>query len=62
MKPITYGDLLDFENTVGDFASECEVKTKEDLEWFSELLHNHLETAIEYYAADLGIEDYEQQY
>lgn len=62
MKPIGKADLINFELVAMDFAEACEVDTKDDLEWFSALLHEHLETAMEDYAMDCGIEDYEPQY
>ena len=62
MKPVGRMNLLEFELFVEDFAAEFAVETKEDLEWFSSLLHNHLENAISDRATDLGIEDYEPQY
>lgn len=62
MKPVVRANLLEFELFVEDFAAACAVETKEDLEWFSALLHNHLENAISDRATDLGVEDYEPQY
>lgn len=62
MKPIQNTDLIEFELAAMDFAEACEVKTKADLEWFSAILHEHLETAIQDYAMDEGIEDYDPQY
>lgn len=62
MKPVLRANLLEFELFVEDLAAECGVETKDDLEWFSDLLHNHLETAISDRATDLGVEDYELQY
>ena len=34
----------------------------EELEWLSATLHEHLEIAMEDYAMDAEIEDYEPQY
>lgn len=62
MKPIQRADLIQFELVAMDFAEACEVKTKDDLEWFSATLHEHLETAIQDYAMDGGIEDYDPQF
>lgn len=46
-----------------DFAGDYEVDSKAYLEWFSDLLHTHLEMAMIDYANDEGgIEDYEHQY
>lgn len=62
MKPIQRTTLIEFELAAMDFAEAYEVKTKDDLEWFSATLHEHLETAMQDYAMDLEIEDYEPQY
>lgn len=62
MKPIQRTTLIEFELGAMDFAESCEVKTKDDLEWFSATLHEHLETAMQDYAMDEKIEDYEPQY
>ena len=62
MKPIQRTALIEFELAAMDFAEACEIKTKDDLEWFSATLHEHLETAMQDYAMDEEIEDYEPQY
>lgn len=62
MKTLKGETLIHFELLVMDIAEACEVKTKGDLEWFSATLHEHLENAIEDYAMDNDIEDYEVQY
>lgn len=62
MKPIQRTALIEFELVAMDFAGAHEVKTKDDLEWFSATLHEHLETAMQDYAMDEEIEDYEPQY
>ena len=62
MKPIDRTSLIQFELVVMDFAEAYEVKTKDDLEWLSATLHEHLETAMQDYAMDEEIEDYEPQY
>lgn len=62
MKAIKRTDIIQFELVAMDFAGACEVGTKDDLEWFSATLHEHLETAMQDYATDLEIEDYEPQY
>lgn len=62
MKKLTYEILIGFELSVMDIAEACEVKTKGDLEWFSATLHEHLEMAMEDYATDEDIGDYEPQY
>lgn len=54
--------LVDFELTVMDIAEECGVQTKDDLELFSATLHEQLESAMQNYAEDEEIEDYEPQY
>ena len=62
MKLIDRNSLIQFELAVMGFAEACEVKTKDDLEWFSATLHEHLETAMQDYAMDEEIEDYDPQY
>lgn len=62
MKPINRNSFIQFELVAMDFAESCEIKTKDDLEWFSSTLHEHLEIAMEDYAMDKEIEDYDPQY
>lgn len=62
MKYVARSDLLEFEIALEKFAFKCKVKTKDDLEWFSALLHDRLEIAMHDYATDFGIKDYEKQY
>lgn len=62
MKNISYTQLIDFELACMDLADALEVKNKDDLEWLSATLHEHLETAMEDYANDTEIEDYDLQY
>ena len=62
MKLIDRNSLVKFELAVMDFAESCEVKTKASLEWFSATLHEHLEIAMQDYAMDEEIEDYDPQY
>ena len=62
MKAINWKSLIEFELTAMDFAEACEAYTKDDLEWLSALLHEHLETAMQDYAMDLGIDDYDAQF
>lgn len=62
MKPISRVALIEFELAAMDLAEALEVKTRDDLEWLSDTLHEHLETAMAEYAMDEGIEDYDSQY
>lgn len=62
MKNIKYMTLIDFECMIMDLAENLGVKNKDDLEYLSATLHEHLETAMEDYAMDGEIEDYEPQY
>ena len=62
MKAIKRTSLIEFELVAMDFAEACEANTKDDLEWLSALLHEHLETAMQDYAMDLGIDDYDAQF
>ena len=62
MKQFPNTAWIEFELVAMDFAEACEVKSKDDLEWFSAMLHEHLETAMQDYAMDEGIEDYEPSY
>ena len=52
MKPISRTSLIEFELAVMDMADALEVKSKDDLEWLSATLHEHLEAAMEDYAMD----------
>ena len=62
MKKINYMTLIDFECMIMDLAENLEIKNKDDLEYLSATLHEHLEIAMEDYANDEKIEDYEVQY
>lgn len=62
MKNIDRIQLIEFELAAMDLAEALEVKNADDLEWLSATLHEHLETAMEDYAMDGEIEDYEPQY
>lgn len=62
MRPIKRDALIKFELVVMDFAEGHEVKTKKDLEWLSNTLHEHLEIAMQDYAMDEEIEEYDPQY
>ena len=62
MKAINWYTLNDFELVIMDLAEALEAKTKDDLERLSATLHEHLEMAVEDYAMDIKIEDYEAQY
>lgn len=62
MKKIDYITLIDFECMIMDLAEKLEAKNKDDLEYLSATLHEHLEIAMEDYAMDEEIEDYEPQY
>ena len=62
MKSITRTAYIEFELVVMDFAEAHEVKTKDDLEQLSAELHEHLEIAMQDYAMDYEIEDYDPQY
>lgn len=53
---------IEFELVCMDLMEALEVKTRDDLEWLSCTLHEHLEIAAQDYAMDEGIEDYEAQY
>ena len=56
---MSFNDILNFEIIVGDLAEDEKPQTKEELEQFSSSLHESVENAIEAYASDNGIEDYE---
>lgn len=55
-------DILEFELTVMDLAASNKIDNKEDLERCSQILHEAIENAMEDYADDFEIEDYEPQY
>ena len=54
--------MIDFELYVMDLAYDQHIKDPEKLREFSDELHQHLELAIEDYARDEGIDDYEPVY
>ena len=62
MKPIQWQIYNDFEIYIMDLAEAHDIKTKEELEFFADRLHEHLETAIQDYAMDEDIEDYDPCY
>lgn len=53
---------LEVEIYVADLAERSSIKTKEELEMFSERLHQTIENALMDYASDENIEDYEPQF
>lgn len=55
-------DILEFELTAMDLAAANKIDNKEDLEKCSQILHEAIENAMEDYADDFEIEDYEPQY
>lgn len=55
-------DILEFELTAMDLAAVNKIDSKEDLERCSQMLHEAIENAMEDYADDFEIEDYEPQY
>lgn len=52
---------LDVEIYIMELAEQNNIKTKEDLEMFSENIHQIIENALMDYANDENIEDYEPQ-
>lgn len=54
-------DELNVEIYIGELAEQNNIKTKEDLEMFSENIHQIIENALMDYANDENIEDYEPQ-
>ena len=55
-------DILEFKTTVMNIAAECDARDKDELEKLSRMLHEAVENAIEGFADDLEIEDYDPQY
>ena len=53
---------LEIEIYVMDLAEQESIKTKDELEIFSERFHQILENALMDYASDKNIEDYEPQF
>lgn len=47
---------------VMELAKQSNIKTKEELEMFSERFHQIIENALMDYASDENIEDYEPQF
>lgn len=54
-------DELNVEIYIGELAEQNNIKTKEDLEMFSNNIHQIIENALMDYANDESIEDYEPQ-
>ena len=55
-------DELNVELYIMELAEQNNIKTKEDLEMFSENIHQIIENALMDYADDENIEDYEPQF
>ena len=55
-------DVLNVEMYIMGLAVQNNIKTKEDLEMFSENIHQIIENALMDYANDENIEDYEPQF
>lgn len=53
---------LKIEIYIADLAEQMNIKTKEELEIFSERFHQIIENALIDYADDENIEDYEPQF
>ena len=53
---------LDVEMYIMGLAEQNNIKTKEDLEMFSENIHQIIENALMEYASDENIEDYNPQF
>ena len=62
MKRIPVAAITEYELGILDMAEIYEVKTAEELERFSQMLHEHLEIALQDHAEYLHIEDYDPQY
>lgn len=55
-------DFLDFEIFVMDMVADRDIKDPDQLRDFSDQLHQSLELAIEDYALDMRIDNYESVY
>lgn len=55
-------DFLDFEILVMDMVADRDIKNPDQLRDFSDQLHQSLELAIEDYAFDMGMDNYEPVY
>lgn len=55
-------DWLNFEIYIGDLLEEQNIRDADKLGKFSDELHQQLEMAVEDYANDTGIEDYDPVY
>ena len=55
-------DFLDFEILVMDMVADRDIKDPDQLRDFSDRLHQSLELAIEDYALDMRIDNYESVY
>mgnify|MGYP003291819364 CR=1 FL=1 len=62
VRMISNKSLNEFELVAMEFAEAFEIKTKDDLELCSATLHEHLESAMQNFAEDMEIDDYEPQY
>ena len=47
---------------IGDLADSLKITTAEELEELSQELHDHIDSALCDYAADVGIEDFTPTY
>ena len=58
-------NFIEFELAIMDFIAEEKPQTVEDLEYLSDLIHQHVETAVFDYACDdenIDESEYEAQY
>lgn len=62
MLSIPWQTWNEFEIVIMDLAETCGIKTKNEMEWFSDMLHQEIETALTEYAEDAGVSDYEPSY
>lgn len=62
MLSIPWQTFAEFELYIMDLAELHEIKTKDDMEWFSDKLHQEIELALEEYAEYAGVVDYEPSY
>jgi len=62
MTAMDWKTRMNFEIYVQELAESLEIHDADDLEWLSNVLHQHLEIGLSDYAMDEDISDYEPQY
>ena len=54
--------FIDIELMIDDFLSDADIEDANDLEYFADQIHQHVEIAVSDFAQDNDIDDYESCY